>query len=131
MSRVLTTQAHLLSIAPTNRYQPIRPLSDPSTSTSTSSEEKKTLGGMPRPTAASSSNQRAGSIVLLRDTQAGKEGDEGEFLELDKALWPPGAQPAPSGEEADTGTAAGNEAEGTVDEADAVMPQPFQYPFDE
>jgi 26S proteasome regulatory subunit N2 len=110
MTRVLPAQASLLSFPSSGRYQPIRPVSEPSSTRS--NEEKKTLGGMPRPTVTTARETiRAGSILLLRDT---KEGEDGDYVDLDRALWPPVEV-----------------KKVVVEEVEATMPQPFQYPFDE
>jgi hypothetical protein len=75
---------------------------------------------------------RGGSILLLKDTKGGDA--EGDFIELDKSLWPPVEVAAPvveaeetpaSGEAAATITGGGEQVE------TARMPEPFQYPFDE
>lgn len=79
-----------------------------------------------------------GSIVLLRDAQTGSEQEQkdGEYIELDKSLWPadvPAEQTAGAAGAAAGGVAAGGDTEmadaAAEDDGEAEMPEPFEYPF--
>ncbi|TYJ57313.1 hypothetical protein B9479_002046 [Cryptococcus floricola] len=129
MSRVTPAQLPSVSFPKSSRYTPVRPLDhSPLTSFGIS---------------AKSGNSASGSIVVVRDA---KSEEEGEFIELSKALWPgwlpadpeaaaavlaqatgtTGAEDAaPSGRAA----AAASQPEDPEEEAD--VPPAFEYPFEE
>ena len=92
MSRVTPLQLPLISYSAEGRYQPIRPIGDPTASASSSSIQRKTNG----PTAAFGGTTggekvvtavSSGSIIMLRATES-MEGGEAEYIELDRSLWP-------------------------------------------
>lgn len=132
LSRMTPLQAPLLSF-PEGRYTPVRPIGDSSLISAAQALDKNTA------TSAISAQARrgqqvqrfvGGSIVLLRDS---KKGETGEYVELDKSLWPEDnvvAQPEVAAE----GGAAAVGGDIQMDDASeeiAAMPEPFEYPFEE
>lgn len=128
MTRVTPQQLSTISFPDDVKYSPLRPLNE-----RLSNEDNAKRSG---PQAAFGANAQekkesravAGSIVLLRDL---KPEVEGEFVELDKALWPdnvtePESAPTPQEATATAGVGAGGELDG----GEADMPPAFEYNFD-
>ncbi|WVR08800.1 hypothetical protein IAU60_005858 [Kwoniella sp. DSM 27419] len=123
MSRVTSAQLAYISFPSGDnvRYTPVRPLA-----------EQPTPSAGKGPGGASAS----GSVVLLRDLNP--ESSEGEFIELDKSLWPALAEGRTIGDTQDgssaeqTGTSAvPAQAASTGDDENVEPPAPFEYPFEE
>jgi len=126
MSRVTPLQLPLISY-PAGRYQPIRPIGDPSASGNSPAPKKSSgpaaafggAAGIERVGAKVSS----GSIIMLRESEGG--GDV-EYAELDRSLWPPEAEVQTVGEPEQVVGAATAEV---IEEAE--VPAPFEYPFED
>ncbi|WVQ86283.1 hypothetical protein IAT38_008451 [Cryptococcus sp. DSM 104549] len=136
MTRVTPSQLPLVSFPSGGRYTPVRPLDPAPASTSSSASARAPAG-----------SSASGSILVLRDAKRGEEA-EGEYIELDKALWPGWLPADPEAAaavlaQAGGGAAAGAAATGAgapaaggaavaapaVDEEEAEAPAPFEYPF--
>ncbi|WVQ77147.1 hypothetical protein IAR50_006830 [Cryptococcus sp. DSM 104548] len=129
MSRVTPGQLPLVSFPKSSRYTPVRSL------------DHSPLTGFG--ISAKSGNSASGSIVVVKDA---KPEEEGEFIELSKALWP-GWLPADpeaaaavlaqatgsaSAEDAaPSGAAAAAAAQPEDPEEEADVPPAFEYPFEE
>lgn len=129
MSRVTPLQLPHIFYSAEGRYQPIRPIGDPSAG-SASTSTKKPSG----PTAAfgglsvekPGTGVGSGSIIMLRETSEG----EGGYIELDRALWPEEAEQV-VGEVAPDAQAAPAEAIPQEAIEEAEMPPPFEFNFDD
>jgi 26S proteasome regulatory subunit N2 len=130
MSRVTPLQAPLVSF-PEGRYAPVRPIGDISliATTSVSDKATSTSAVIVQPKRSQQSQRFVGSsIVLLRDT---KKGETGEYIDLDKALWPVEVE-APAAAAALAPADGGEDQEmGEIGERLAEMPEPFEYPFED
>ncbi|OCF35997.1 26S proteasome regulatory subunit N2 [Kwoniella heveanensis BCC8398] len=130
MSRVTSSQLAYIAFPSESRYSPIRPIA----------EHPTPIGGK-GPGGASAS----GSIVVLRDS---KPEEEGEYIELEKRLWPgwgagqtteqqpheeaqAGAADAAVAPGVGTTAAAAAAASSSEDDDDVEPPAPFEYPFEE
>lgn len=160
MSRVLPSQAPLLSLD-SERYVALRPIGDAEVVAGVKArvaekereerekEESGNASAAPKDKKSKSNASTlqdkklsGGSIVLLRDT---KPEVEGEYLELDKSLWPadvpppvvvPGAEAegvtgAGAGAGATAGGAGEIAAENINEDEEAGVPPSFEYPFDD
>ncbi len=132
MSRVTPLQLPLISYSAEGRYHPIRPIGDPSSSSmSTSLTHKRSTGPMAAFGGSAGGEKggtvSSGSIIMVRDSSE----EEGEYIELDRTLWPPEAEgqtvSETQPEAAPTTVVAGPQE--VIEEA--VMPPPFEYNFDD
>lgn len=64
----------------------------------------------------------------MRDS---KKGESGEYVELDKGLWPEDVVAAPEAAAPEVAVAAGGDVEMGDEEEMAEMPAPFEYPFED
>jgi 26S proteasome regulatory subunit N2 len=129
MTRVTPLQLPLLSFPSESRYVPVRPLGQLSASPAQNALKKDS-----KQTSASTQTQSvaSGSIVLLRDTTGGQ--GEGEYVELDKSLWPeviPGQGEVVEEEEHAPQPTAAAAVPPINPEEEAGMPEPFEYPFED
>jgi 26S proteasome regulatory subunit N2 len=128
MTRVTPLQLPLLSFPSESRYLPVRPLGQLSATPAPNGLKKDS-----KQTSASTQTQSiaSGSIVLLRDTKSGEQ--EGEYVELDKSLWPEviGQGEVVEEEQVSQPTAAAAAVVPINPEEEAGMPEPFEYPFDD
>ena len=124
MTRVTPIQLSTISFPEGGRYVPIRPLG-----VITSGDDKKRNG----PNAIFGGNgekreQRiSGSVMLLRDT---KPDEEGEYVEMIKALWPDHVpeEPEPA---AEAQVIEPSQPMGAIPGGEAPMPAAFEYPFED
>ncbi|WWC92551.1 uncharacterized protein L201_007510 [Kwoniella dendrophila CBS 6074] len=130
MSRVTPTQLQFISFPNESRYSPVRPLPEPSTSTAGS----KNIGN--------TNSSSSGSIIVLRDNKSDSTEEvqgEGEFIELDKSLWPSAGQgqtvaeqqQQPEPTQQATGAVGIQQQNNEDDDDDVEPPQPFEYPFED
>ncbi|WWC64974.1 uncharacterized protein I303_107588 [Kwoniella dejecticola CBS 10117] len=117
MSRVTPAQLQYIAFPSEGRYQPIRP-----------SYEKSSGAG-------ANGVNASGSVVLVKDTTPEVEG---QYIELDKSLWPDQEEEVPAavaaaGAEQQQQAAVGSSAGGAGQEEDEDVepPQPFEYPFED
>lgn len=136
MTRVTPQQLSSISFPETSKYVPLRPLNE-----RISSDEKGKSSG-PQAIFGGQNEKKeqravAGSIVLLRDA---KPDVEGQFIELNRALWPVdvpiGGEPEPAQAEPEAaagvrGAAGGTGASGALSGGEADAPPAFEYPFDD
>lgn len=132
MTRVTPQQLASISFPETSKYVPLRPLNE-----RISSDEKSKSAGPQAVFGGQSTEKKeqravAGSIVLLRDV---KSDVEGEFIELNKALWPRDTATGAEAEAPAQGEAASAQgatgAGGMLPGGEAEAPPSFEYPFED
>ena len=132
MSRVTSVQLPLISYNPEGRYQPVRRIGNPSASTTSTQKKPSGPAAVFGGTGGGDKNRSgisSGSIIMLRDTA--EEGAEGDYVELDKSLWPIGVDSQVLGEPetALAGPATVVSPQEVFEEAE--MPAAFEYPFED
>lgn len=74
----------------------------------------------------------SGKVLLLDDTREGESAEEGEYIELDKALWEPAPDPAPTGAPAAAAAAPTTAAAAQRGmDWDGEMPTAFEWEFED
>jgi hypothetical protein len=112
MTRVTPSQLPHLSFPSSDRYTPLRPIGDSAaTATAKRGETSRRTGVV-----------GTGNVVVLLDSKDGEEAT-GEYVELDKGLWPAPTVAEPEVAGGVVGT--GDEAM-AVEEDEAEMPAPFE-----
>ncbi|WWD20908.1 hypothetical protein CI109_105386 [Kwoniella shandongensis] len=118
MSRVTPHQLPFVVFPTSGRYTPVRPI-DHAPATVPTKDRLAPSGGA----------GASGSIVVLRDSTPDAEG---EYIELDKGLWPAPTPAAAAEETAQPAAVTGGAVTaGGEEEEEAEVPAPFEYPFEE
>ena len=116
LSRVTPLQLPFMSM-PEGRYMPLRPIG----SQNPKEADKRTMAtDLKRGLGGSS-----GNIIVVRDS---KPEDDGEYIELNKALWP---EELGEPEEAEPEAEETLVAETLTEEQEAAPPPPFEFPFED
>jgi 26S proteasome regulatory subunit N2 len=73
----------------------------------------------------------SGKILLLDDTRDGEAAEEGEYIELDKALWEAAPEPTPTAAPTATPAAPSAAAAQRGMDWDGEMPAAFEWEFED
>ena len=134
MSRVTPLQQSLLSFPDSSRFIPVRPFA--ASADLQIKGQKKGSSGVTG--GRKDVGHRNGSIIVLRDTQAekeDKESKEGEYIELDKTLWPRTPLPGdpnwvpPRDQQDEQAREPEQRTSGELTSGEAPIPAPFEYQF--